>query len=56
MMIDCPQCLDGDTLRCGDTRIRLLGMDAPEMGACLRWRTCIPGDDLNASAVASFEL
>lgn len=45
-MIDCPSAyiVDGDTLRCGDQRIRLLGIDAPEMGACPRWRVCIPGD------------
>jgi len=46
MMIDCPSAyvVDGDTLRCGDTRIRLLGIDAPEMEACPRWRVCTPGD------------
>jgi micrococcal nuclease len=46
MMIDCPSAyiVDGDTLRCGDQRIRLLGIDAPEMGACPRWRICTSGD------------
>lgn len=37
--------IDGDTLRCGRERIRLLGIDAPELpGHCRRGRTCAPGD------------
>lgn len=38
--------IDGDTLRCSEIgRIRLLGIDAPEMpGHCRRGRTCAPGD------------
>jgi micrococcal nuclease len=45
-MIDCPSAyvVDGDTLRCGPERIRLLGIDAPEIEACPRWRVCAPGD------------
>jgi len=45
-MIDCPSAyvVDGDTLRCGPERLRLLGIDAPEIGACPRWRVCVPGD------------
>ena len=36
---------DGDTIRCGDERIRLLGIDAPEKpGHCRRGRQCAPGD------------
>ncbi len=36
---------DGDTIRCGDERIRLLAIDAPEMpGHCRRGRICAPGD------------
>lgn len=36
---------DGDTLRCGDERIRLLAIDAPEKpGQCRAGRTCAPGD------------
>lgn len=36
---------DGDTVRCGDERIRLLGIDAPEMpGHCRSGRNCAPGD------------
>lgn len=37
--------VDGDTLRCGPERIRLLGIDAPELpGHCRAGRTCAPGD------------
>jgi len=37
--------VDGDTLHCGDERIRLLGIDAPELpGHCRRGRACVPGD------------
>lgn len=41
-----PACraVDGDTLRCGNERIRLLGIDAPEMGSCPRYRRCAPGN------------
>lgn len=35
---------DGDTIRCGDERIRLTGIDAPELGRCPRRRRCAPGD------------
>lgn len=46
-----PYIVDGDTLRCMDQRIRLIGIDAPEMpGHCRTGRTCAPGD-----AVASRE-
>lgn len=37
--------VDGDTLRCGRERIRLLAIDAPEMpGHCRAGRRCAPGD------------
>lgn len=37
--------IDGDTFRCGDRRIRLQGIDAPETpGHCRRGRECAPGD------------
>lgn len=40
-----PIVVDGDTLRCGATRIRLQGIDAPEMpGHCRQGRDCAPGD------------
>lgn len=36
---------DGDTIRCGDERIRLLAIDAPELpGHCRPGRRCAPGD------------
>lgn len=36
---------DGDTIRCGDERIRLIGIDAPELpGHCRKGRRCAPGD------------
>jgi hypothetical protein len=36
---------DGDTIRCGGERIRLLGIDAPELpGHCRPGRDCAPGD------------
>lgn len=41
---DC-RATDGDTLRCGQERIRLLAIDAPEMpGHCRTGRVCAPGD------------
>src|SRR3954470_14070784 len=45
-MIDCPSAyvVAGDTLRCGPERLRLLGIDAPEIEPCPRWRTCAAGD------------
>lgn len=40
-----PVVVDGDTLRCGSTRIRLQGIDAPEMpGHCREGRQCVSGD------------
>ncbi|AOW22735.1 MULTISPECIES: thermonuclease family protein [Sphingomonas] len=37
--------IDGDTIKCGTERIRLLGIDAPEMpGHCRRGRVCVEGD------------
>ena len=42
----CPSAyvVDGDSLRCGDVRLRLLGIDAPELHGCPRWRVCVEGD------------
>lgn len=37
--------VDGDTLRCGAERVRLIGIDAPEMpGHCAPGRRCVAGD------------
>jgi micrococcal nuclease len=36
---------DGDTIRCNSERIRLLGIDAPELpGHCREGRECVEGD------------
>lgn len=40
-----PAVLDGDTLNCGQQRVRLQGIDAPELeGHCRPGRECAPGD------------
>ena len=40
-----PVIVDGDTLRCGGERVRLHGIDAPEMpGHCRPGRNCVEGD------------
>ena len=37
--------VDGDTLRCGKERVRLIGIDAPETGRCKpAGRVCVAGD------------
>jgi endonuclease YncB( thermonuclease family) len=42
--------VDGDTLRCGVERVRLLGIDAPELpGHCAVGRNCAPGDPYESS-------
>ncbi len=42
--------VDGDTLRCGAERVRLLGIDAPELpGHCAQGRDCAPGDGFAAT-------
>ncbi len=39
-----PYIIDGDTLQCGKVRVRLAGIDAPEMpGHCKPWRKCTAG-------------
>lgn len=39
--------VDGDTLRCEGERVRLIGIDAPEMnGHCRPGRRCAPGDPI----------
>lgn len=40
--------IDGDTLRCGDERVRLLGLDAPELHTCRKGRVCVVGDAVAA--------
>ena len=51
--IECtaPYIIDGDTLDCAGTRIRLAGIDAPEMrGHCKAGRKCTEGDPIAARA------
>lgn len=46
-----PQIVDGDTLRCGEKRIRLSGIDAPELpGHCRTGRQCTLGDPYASTA------
>lgn len=53
-IIEClaPRIVDGDTVACqGTGRVRLLGIDAPEMpGHCRRGRVCVPGDPITSKA------
>ena len=35
---------DGDTIRCGEERIRITGIDAPETRGCRSGRQCVDGD------------
>lgn len=38
---------DGDTFRCGNTRVRMYGIDAPELeGHCRPGRECVHGDPI----------
>jgi endonuclease YncB( thermonuclease family) len=40
-----PRIIDGDTFDCAGLRIRLAGIDTPEMpGHCRKGRACTPGD------------
>jgi micrococcal nuclease len=49
--------IDGDTIRCGSERIRLIAIDAPEMpGHCRRGRICAPGDPYAAKAALEQDL
>lgn len=50
-LIQCkqPRIIDGDTFDCQGIRIRLAGIDAPEMpGHCQQGRACAPGDPIAA--------
>ena len=43
-----PYVIDGDTIRCGPERVRLLGIDAPELHGCPRYRRCADGDPVSS--------
>lgn len=44
-----PIATDGDSIRCGDERIRLLAIDTPEMGLCQpAGRVCVQGDPIRS--------
>jgi endonuclease YncB( thermonuclease family) len=46
-----PAIVDGDTIRCGSQRVRLYGIDAPELpGHCRPGRDCTPGDPYASTA------
>lgn len=48
---DRPRVTDGDTLHCGAVRVRLAGIDAPELpGHCRRGRVCTLGDPYASKA------
>lgn len=42
--------IDGDTIRAGNERLRLLGIDAPELHGCRKGRVCVPGDGRQSKA------
>lgn len=51
LVCQAPYIIDGDTLDCAGTRVRLQGIDAPEMpGHCRHGRRCTPGDPFAAKA------
>ena len=41
---EAPRAGDGDSISCGSMRLRLVGIDAPEISRCRRGRKCVPGD------------
>jgi len=43
-----PYVVDGDTIHCGKVRIRLYGIDAPELHGCPKGKRCVPGDAVAA--------
>lgn len=44
--------VDGDTIGCGNERVRLAGIDTPEMpGHCRVGRDCAPGDPFKSKAM-----
>lgn len=43
-----PYVVDGDTIHCGKLRLRLYGIDAPELHGCPKGKRCVPGDAVAA--------
>ena len=48
-----PRIIDGDTFNCGNVRIRLANIDAPELSACRPGRKCVSGDPVAAKRYLS---
>jgi len=49
LVCDYPSITDGDTLKCDGIRVRLVGIDTPEMpGHCRAGRECVQGDPFAA--------
>lgn len=45
---------DGDTLRCKGEKVRVLGIDTPELpGHCRPGRACVPGDGVASKRAAA---
>jgi endonuclease YncB( thermonuclease family) len=48
---------DGDTIRCNGERIRLLGIDTPELpGHCRKGRACVAGDSYASTQSLAYAL
>jgi len=41
---EAPRAGDGDSITCRGGRLRLVGIDAPEISACRRGRQCVAGN------------
>jgi endonuclease YncB( thermonuclease family) len=41
---EAPRAGDGDSISCGQKRLRLVGIDAPVTSQCRRGRVCVAGD------------
>lgn len=55
---EAPRPVDGDTLRCLGRAplVRLAGIDAPELSACRRGRSCVTGDAAAAAGALAMLL
>lgn len=41
---EAPRAGDGDSVHCSKLRLRLIGIDAPELSGCRRGRQCVAGN------------